>query len=122
MLKVIQEKLKSERASFNYLSIPIACFKLYLFCVTQDYEFPTVISIQNTSVLKIIPSSLSSCGNECTNKIIRQVGFALYRKYIRLARLGCGFMISCKFVILVWSNSSLPVDSIDAALLENKND
>ena len=101
MLKVIQEKLKSERASFNYLSIPIACFKLYLFCVTHDYDFPTVISIQNTSVLKIIPSSLSSCGNECTNKIIRQVGFALYRKYIRLARLGCGFMISCKFVILV---------------------
>ena len=29
-------------------------------------------------------------------------------------------MISCKFEILVWSNSSLPVDSTDAAPLEVK--
>ena len=29
-------------------------------------------------------------------------------------------MISCKFEILVWSNSSLPVDSTDAASLEVK--
>lgn len=78
MLKVIQEKLKSERASFNYLSIPIACFNLYILCVTQDFEFTTVISIQNISVSKIIPSSLSSYGNnECANKIIGHVGFAL---------------------------------------------
>ena len=92
----------------------------YLFCVIQDYLFTTVISIQNTSVLKIIPSSLSSYGNECANKIIRHVGFALYTKYIRLARFGCGFMISCKFVSLVSSNSSLPLDSTDAASLKLK--
>ena len=94
----------------------------YQFCVIQDYLFTTVISIQNTSVLKIIPSSLSWYGNECTNKIIRHVRFALYTKYIRLARFGCGFMVSCKFVMLVSSNSSLPVDTTDAASLEVKND
>ena len=50
----------------------------------------------------------------------RHVAFALYTKYIQLARFGCGFMISCKFEILVWSNSSLPFDTTDAASLEVK--
>ena len=53
-----------------------------------------------------------------TKHYARHVAFALYTKCIRLARFGCGFMISCKFEILVWSNSSLPVDSTDAASLE----
>ena len=119
--KVIQGKLQLEGASFNCISIPIDCIKLYLFCVTQDYQFTTFISIPNTGVLKIIPSSLISYNNKCNNKRTPHVAFALYTKYIRLTRFGWGFMISCKLVIMVWSNSSLPVDSIDAASLEVKN-
>ena len=113
--KTISESSVLQKLTYTYL--PIFLLTAYILC---NFQFKTLIItlIQNNNFFKIIPPALTVHDHKINNKVTHHIASALYTKYIRLTRFGCGFIMSWKFKILPWSKSSFPVDPIDAASLE----
>ena len=77
--------------TYNYL--PSFFLTAYILCNLQ-LKTLTITSIQNNSFFKIIPPALTVHSHKINNEITHHIVSALYKKYIRLARFGCGFMMS----------------------------